>query len=159
LLQEIQRQAQQETPVSEYTHLETTRGRIVHRQIQVFNNISAIDIQWIGIKSLIQVNCHGTREGKPFQQMRYYISSLELSAFDFAQGIQRHWSIENQLHWVKDVVLKEDSAPFYNYNAATNWSLMRNITLNLVRHNGYSSLTQAFRFISHDLDTIFSFFQ
>ena len=159
MLQEIQRQAQQEIPVSEYTHLDTTRGRVVHRQLRVFNNLTTIDEQWSGIKSLIQLHCHGTRERKPFEEVRYYISSLELSAFDFAQGIQRHWSIENQLHWVKDVVLKEDSAPFCDHNAASNWSLIRNITLNLVRHNGYGSLTKAFRFISHDLDKIFSFLQ
>ena len=30
-----------------------------------------------------------------------------------------HWGIENRLHWVKDMIFGEDTAPFTNYNAAT----------------------------------------
>lgn len=159
LLQELQRQAQQEIAISQFSQIDNTRGRVIHRHYKVFNKVSTIDCQWVGLKSLIQVHCHGTRHHKSFEEVRYYISSLELSAIDFAEGIRQHWSIENQLHWVKDVVLKEDYAPFCNYNAATNWSLIRNITLNLVRKNGYTSLTKAFRFISHDIDKILSFLQ
>ncbi|HCF28669.1 MAG TPA: ISAs1 family transposase, partial [Cyanobacteria bacterium UBA11049] len=35
-----------------------------------------------------------------------------------------HWGIENRLHWVKDVIFGEDAAPFSNYSAATNWSII-----------------------------------
>ncbi|WP_446363808.1 transposase [Coleofasciculus chthonoplastes] len=34
----------------------------------------------------------------------YYISSKKLTAQIFAEKIQQHWGIENQVHWVKDVV-------------------------------------------------------
>ncbi|MBW4672297.1 MAG: transposase [Cyanomargarita calcarea GSE-NOS-MK-12-04C] len=46
----------------------------------------------------------GTRAGKAYHQVAYYISSLVSSATDFAQGIRGHWGIENSLHWVKDVI-------------------------------------------------------
>ena len=46
-------------------------------------------------------------------------------------GFATQWGIENRLHWVKDVVFGEDAAPFSNYNAATNWSIIRNIAINL----------------------------
>ena len=46
-------------------------------------------------------------------------------------GFATHWGIENRLHWVKDVIFGEDAAPLSNYNAATNWSIIRNITINL----------------------------
>jgi predicted transposase YbfD/YdcC len=39
----------------------------------------------------------------------YYISSEEASAYCFGKWIQGHRRIENNLHWIKDVILKEDS--------------------------------------------------
>ena len=54
-----------------------------------------------------------------------------------------------------DVVFGEDVAPFSNYNAATNWSIIRNIAINLARKGGYDSLTKAERFLAHDIDKLF----
>ncbi|WP_148297899.1 hypothetical protein [Synechocystis sp. PCC 7509] len=53
---------------------------------------------------------------------------------------------------VKDVIFGEDAAPFSNYNAATNWSIIRNIA----RRSGYDSLTKAERCLAHDIDKLFS---
>ncbi len=85
----------------------------------------------------------------------YYISSLVSKATTFALGIRQHWGIENRLHWVKDVVFGEDTAPLSNYNVATNWSIIRNIAINLARKGGYDSLTKAERFLAHDIDKLF----
>ena len=57
---------------------------------------------------------------------------------------------------VKDVIFGEDAAPFSNYNAATNWSLIRTMTINVARMCGYDSLTKAERFLAHDIDKLFS---
>ena len=70
-------------------------------------------------------------------------------------GFATHWGIENRLHWVKDVIFGEDAAPFNNYNAATNWSILRTIAINLARKGGYDSLTKAERFLAHDIDKLF----
>ena len=51
----------------------------------------------------------------------------------------------------------EDHAPFAAFNAATNWSSIRNMLINIARHNGYHSLTKARRFLAHDIPTILSF--
>lgn len=74
----------------------------------------------------------------------------------FAEEIRQHWGIENRLHWVKDVIFGEDAAPFSNSNAATNWSIIRNIAINIARMSGYDSLTKAERFLAHDIDKLFS---
>lgn len=78
------------------------------------------------------------------------------SALQLASGIRGHWGIENRLHSVKDVIFGEDAAPFTNYNRATNWSIIRNIIINLARMCGYDSLTKAERFLAHDIDQLFS---
>ncbi len=53
------------------------------------------------------------------------------------------------------MIFGEDTAPFTNYNAATNWSMIRNIVINLARLGGYDSLTKAERFLAHDIDKLF----
>jgi hypothetical protein len=53
------------------------------------------------------------------------------------------------------VIFGEDNAPLSNYNAATNWSIIRNIAINLARKGGYDSLTKAERFLAHDIDKLF----
>jgi len=80
---------------------------------------------------------------------------LVTSAAEFAQGI-RALGIENRCTLVKDVIFGEDVAPFSNYNAATNWSLIRTIAINVARMCGYDSLTKAERFLAHDIDKLFS---
>ncbi len=98
----------------------------------------------------------GIRQGKPYQQTNYYISSLLTSAGKFAHKIRSHWGIENRLHWIKDVIAGVDAAPFSNYNAATNWSIIRNLAINIARMFGYDSLTKAERFLAHDINKLFS---
>ena len=57
-----------------------------------------------GITSLIKVERSVTRGDKNYHHLAYYISSLSVSAEMFASKIRGHWLIENQLHWVKDVI-------------------------------------------------------
>ena len=47
-----------------------------------------------------------------------------------------HWSIENGLHWVLDVVFGEDACRVWNMRAAKNLSLLRKIAFNLLRGVG-----------------------
>lgn len=156
LLAQLQTKAEQTQPCERFVDVEKNRGRITCRIVSVFTDLSGIDLDWLGLQSLIQFERIGSREGKPYQQTNYYISSLVTSALAFAQGIRGHWGIENRLHWVKDVLFGEDAAPFRDYNAATNWSFMRTITINLARICGYDSLTKAKRFLAHDIDKLFS---
>ena len=56
----------------------------------------------------------------------------------------------------KDVLFGEDAAPFRDYNAATNWSFIRTLAINLARMCGYDSRTIAERFLAHNIDKLFS---
>lgn len=155
LFQQIQALTAENQPVGRFTDVEKTQNRVTCRIVSVFDDISNINGDWEGIKSLVQVDRIGIRQGRPYQQTNYYISSLSTSAIEFAQGIRGHWGIENRLHWVKDVVFREDTSPLKDHNAASNWSLLRNIVINIARQHGYDSLTKAERFLSHNIEQLF----
>lgn len=127
------------------------RNRRVTRNVRVYNCTGKFEPAWKGIRSAICIDQIGTRAGIPYSQRRWFISSLSASAATFAHLIREHWQIENGLHWVKDVVLNEDRSPHSHPNAAINLSLCRNFVLNLLRLNGFASVTQGLRAIAHDI--------
>jgi predicted transposase YbfD/YdcC len=87
----------------------------------------------------------------------YYISSLDptkVSAKDFNIWIRSHWSIENSLHYVKDVTFKEDASKIITKNAPQNTSLIINIASNIFRKNGYHNIARAIRLVANDIELI-----
>lgn len=158
LYKQIETLTQLLTPSSISHSCERSRDRVTHRICSVFEELSGISQDWVGLKRLIKVERTGTRKNRPYHQVVYYISSLSLTAFEFAKGIRAHWTIENRLHWVKDVVLQEDRSRIRSGYAPANLSIIRTIAINLIRQNGYASLTSAMRLLAHDLDAIFLLF-
>jgi predicted transposase YbfD/YdcC len=155
LYEQIQLNTQQATPISVDISTERRSARVTTRTVSVFDDLSDISSEWVGLARLVKVERIGTRAGKPYEQVAYYISSLSLNAGQFAQGIRGHWGIENRLHWVKDVVLEEDSSRIRLGNAPANLSIIRSLTIALLRNNGYSSITTALRMIAHNLEQMF----
>ena len=67
-------------------------------------------------------------------EYRYYISSLDpKNPTKILKAIREHWSIENHLHWVLDVVFKEDLSRIRNENSALNLSWLRKTALGLLK--------------------------
>lgn len=67
-------------------------------------------------------------------ERRYFITSLvaqDVAAF--ANGVRRHWCVENQLHWVLDVAFREDESRVRTGHAQANLAITRRHALNLLR--------------------------
>lgn len=79
------------------------------------------------------------------------MSTDDKSASEFAEGIRSHWSIENSLHYVKDVTFNEDRSKIISGNNPANMSIMRNIVINIFRENGYDNLKQAIRLLANNI--------
>jgi len=47
--------------------------------------------------------------------------------------VRGHWGIENRLHWVLDVVFKDDLARLRTGHGANNMAVVRHFAINLVR--------------------------
>ncbi|MEQ9493162.1 MAG: ISAs1 family transposase, partial [Algiphilus sp.] len=55
---------------------------------------------------------------------------------------QQHWGIENQVHWVKDVVFQEDNSRIKDCAVAEKFSLLITLIMNLYRTCGFLSISQ-----------------
>ncbi|MCX6056580.1 MAG: ISAs1 family transposase [Chloroflexi bacterium] len=67
------------------------------------------------------------------KQIRFYISSLPSDAKRILETVRKHWSIENELHWVLDVALNEDRSRVRKDQAPENFAVLRHIALNLLK--------------------------
>lgn len=145
--------------MSVYHQSEQGHHRSTQRTVEVFDCLAGIAQDWLGLRRLIRVHRHGTRQGKPYTQWSYYMTSLATTAHQFADAIRGHWGIENRLHWVKDVVLGEDACPLKLAHAPENWGLIRTWAINLFRLQGEGSITKAQRRVAHDIDALFLLLQ
>lgn len=150
----LQHQGMQGPWSSSYVFSQQGHGRQVIRRVLVSQQVGEFDTSWCGLRCWICVERTGHRQGVAFRHCQFYISDLAWSAEQFASLIQGHWLIENQLHWVKDVVLGEDDAPHSEHNAAVNWSIVRNFFINLARHLGYQSMAKAKRELANQVDLV-----
>ena len=141
----------EERPDSTWQAEERSRDRSIRRVVRVYDCTAELGAEWAGVRRAICLDQVGTRNAQPYHQRRWFISSLITSAAGFAQRIRAHWGIENPLHWVKDVVFGEDQAPFHHPNAAINWAIARTVVINLLRQQGWWSMTQALQEIAHDI--------
>jgi predicted transposase YbfD/YdcC len=69
-----------------------------------------------------------------------------MSAKEYNKGIRAHWSVE-AMHYVKDVTFGEDSSLIRTKNAPTNFSIIRNITMNVLRREKHLSFPQTIRML------------
>lgn len=83
----------------------------------------------------------------------YAITSLptwQASPTDLATWIRGHWSIENRLHYVRDVTYGEDHSQARTGNAPRNMAALRNLAIGTLRLTGATNLAQAIRRLSRD---------
>jgi predicted transposase YbfD/YdcC len=73
----------------------------------------------------------GQKADKPF--VRYFLLSTYLPPKRFLAIARSHWSIENQMHWLLDVVFAEDANRARMDDAPENLAILRRIALNMLR--------------------------
>jgi predicted transposase YbfD/YdcC len=88
---------------------------------------------WKGLKTVIVVTRERQEGSNSSTEQHYYISSAALRQRAWEEVIRGHWGIENSLHWVLDVVFKEDACRTLDENAACNLALLRKIALCLLK--------------------------
>jgi len=139
------------TPPARSTRLYTTEdqghGREEQRTVQVLparGYLSGAQLTlWLGVLSIVMVTrvvwCEAT--GVESIEVSYFLSSLPPNARRIGSAIRGHWSIENSLHWVLDVVFREDARRVYDRTTAENVAFLNRLAVSLLRGDtGKSSL-------------------
>lgn len=89
---------------------------------------------WPGLTTIVMVRCRRQANAKSSEETRYYISSLPNDAARILHAVRSHWGIENSLHWILDVAMREDESRVRKDYAAENLSRLRRMVLNLLKH-------------------------
>ena len=73
-------------------------------------------------------------DGKTERETRFYITSLVLLASHLGPIIRSHWAIENSLHWVMDMIFRDDECRIRTDHAPANFTTLKHIAHNLIRN-------------------------
>lgn len=88
-----------------------------------------------GIAALGRITSRRRLKGRRSEPLvvRYFLLSSYMSARKLLRTVRSHWRIENQLHWVLDVVFAEDDNRSRKGNGPENLAILRRLALNLLR--------------------------
>jgi predicted transposase YbfD/YdcC len=117
--------------------LDSSHGRAEERRASVVSAVAlAKKHGFPGIKAVGRVELRrrvGNTEDPPV--VRYFLLSKAFSPTRLLAITRSHWGIENQLHWVLDVVFDEDRARNRKDHGPENIAVLRKLALNLLRSN------------------------
>jgi predicted transposase YbfD/YdcC len=104
-----------DTVISQDATVDADHGRIETRNTTVVHDVAWLQKRhaWPGLQAIIMVE--STRETPDSQgsykierETRFYITSLTLPAHNIGPIVRSHWAVENSLHWVMDMVFRDD---------------------------------------------------
>jgi predicted transposase YbfD/YdcC len=61
------------------------------------------------------------------RETRLFITSLSLPAKSLAAIVRSHWAVENSLHWVRDMVCRDDECRIRTDHAPANFTTIKHM--------------------------------
>src|ERR1700676_319989 len=124
-----------DTKVSHHETVDGDHGRIETRTYTAFHDVDWLRERhdWPGLKGVVMVE--STREigDKIERETRFYITSLVWLAYQLGPVIRSHWAIENSLHWVMDMIFRDDECRVRTQHAPANFTTLKHMAHNLIR--------------------------
>lgn len=123
--------------LSDFSTKEVNGGREEIRNYLIISDVAdRIDSshKWIKLTSIAMVESVRIVSEKTTVETRYFISSCN-DPNKIPAAIRGHWGIDNSLHWVLDVSLREDYSRIRKDNAPANFAVLRHIAVNLINQN------------------------
>jgi predicted transposase YbfD/YdcC len=121
--------------ISRHETVDGEHGRIETRVYTAFHEVDWLQERhdWPGLKGVVMVESQREIDGKITRETRFYITSLILLANAIGPMIRDHWAIENSLHWVMDMVFRDDECRVRTENAPANFVTLKHMANNLIR--------------------------
>lgn len=113
-------------------------GRLETRECRIITDPKTLEYVedrglWANLQSVAEVTSTRRIGEDVTVEARYYISSLPGNAQRLGAAVRSHWSIENSLHWVLDIVFREDESRVRKEHGPENLAVLRQMTLNLLK--------------------------
>jgi predicted transposase YbfD/YdcC len=121
--------------VSRHETIDGDHGRIETRTYTAIHDIAWLQERhdWPGLKGVVMVESKREIDGKIQQETRFYITSLALLAHALGPMIRAHWAVENSLHWIMDMIFRDDECRIRTENAPANFTTLKHMAHNLIR--------------------------
>lgn len=131
----------------------TGHGRRATRTIKVTD--APAWTGFAGAAQVAQLRRTVTRNGKKSVEVVYLITSAthaQAPPAVLAGWVQEHWSIENRLHWVRDVTFAEDLSQVRTGNSPHVMASLRGTAIGLLRLTGWDNIAAGLRHHAHNPD-------
>jgi predicted transposase YbfD/YdcC len=79
------------------------------------------------MKAVVMVESSREISGKIEQETRFYLTSLLMLAHLIGPAIRSHWAIENSLHWVMDMLFRDDECRVRTNHAPANFTPIKHM--------------------------------
>ena len=136
--------------VTAHRTTERLRGQTFTRSLKVVAAGNWLDFP--GVQQIGQLTRTVTnKDGKRTVEVVYLICSLpchQASPKQIADWTRNHWSIENKLHWVRDMAFDEDRQQAHTGSGPQTMASLRNLVISLLRLAGHTNITAALRHYS-----------
>jgi predicted transposase YbfD/YdcC len=63
--------------------------------------------KWKGLNAIGMVESTREIRGEQSMERRYYLTSVK-KLEDFPRAVRRHWAVENQLHWILELLISSE---------------------------------------------------
>ena len=137
-------------PAVERTH-DKGHGRIESRSLKLTAVPAGIGFPHAHLAIQLTRRRRSLTRGKWHTETIYAITDLtwtQIRADHLAEAIRGHWSIENRLHWIRDVVFAEDHSQIRTGTGPAVMATLRNLALSQHRLTGATNIAAACRRLS-----------
>jgi predicted transposase YbfD/YdcC len=110
-------------------------GRIETRTTTVIHDVDWLRKRhgWPGLNAIAIVESIRETRGIIEKDTRIYVTSLVMLAHLLGPVIRGHWAIENSLHWVMDMIFRDDECRVRTNHAPANLTTIKHMAHNLLR--------------------------
>jgi len=128
-------------------------GRIETRTLQATSSLAAyLSPAWPGLAQICRITRRRVVRGQESVETVYAITSLTAEQADAARLLalsRNHWTIENRLHYVRDVTCREDQCRTRARAAPQVLAALRNTVLTIIRRSGRKPVEGFEHFAEH----------
>ncbi|MBL1125516.1 ISAs1 family transposase [Streptococcus suis] len=121
--------------VCHYQTIEKARSQIEVRDYWVSHDVKWLSQRhpkWKKLRGIGMTKNTIDKDGVITEEVRYFILSFKGDVQTFSQVVRGHWSVES-LHWLLDVVYREDKNQTLDKRAAFNLNAIRKVCLHLLQ--------------------------